>query len=521
MNKQRKKHIAKHKFFAMIFAILFLSANLYSANHVRKIEIGPLNRAIIHCTDIPDSFISSLSDDKTKITITLPNTTIAEEARKISGEGIIEDIYSQKQDTALNIMIILGGKRGYTATMLPYTKSILVESFNWEKLNKYEDDYRSGLLAYEKGIYPRARVDLENAMLGNIPDVGVFLGLIYLRAGELDKALESFITAKSSGTELTDVYAGLSQVYSMKGDTEKASHYRNLFKEKTGVPYFNYLDTSDSINLDIPLEDRYSLLAKNDLPEDESDTTTRKKADEEADSARIPLTAADSAKTAKSEELSEPSILIYVVVVGLLIAIVIISSYIRWRKKQLRNLRKTEKKDFEQKLTKAKGNIPPAGHVASKYQSAAKQSEKTRKAPSDKTRSQKTAEKKKKENYDAGKELKKLADRLKQQKNKSEYEDTEARKQDFDRENLKKSKINAKLELAMHLQKEQQKLKKKNIESMKETDIPTDVDKLSETAKKLGIEKGSIEANKALKKLASDKESISKLADKFSKKRKE
>lgn len=521
MNKQRKKNIALYKFFAMIFAVLFLCAKLYSANHVRKIEIGPLNRAIIQCTDIPDNFISSLSDDKTKITITLPDATIAEEARKVSGDGIIEDIYAQKQDTSLNIMIILGGKRGYTATMLPYTKSIIVESFNWEKLNKYEDDYRSGLLAFEKGIYPRARIDLENAMLGNIPDVGVFLGLIYLKAGELDKALESFITAKSSGTGLHDVYAGLSQVYSMKGDTEKASHYRNIFKEKTGVPYFTYLDTTDSINLNIPQEDRYSLLAKNDLPEDVKDTSLSSQEEKEADSAAAPMAAIDSVKTSESDDLSEPSLLIYIVIVGLLIAIVIISSYIRWRKKQLRNLRKTEKKDFDEKLKKAKGSIPPAGHVASKYQNAAKQSEKVRKPTTKKPKTGKIAEKKKKENYDAGKELEKLAERLKQEKSKSEYDDNKGSKEKIDQENLKKSKINAKLELAMHLQKEQQKLKKKNIESMKESEIPTDVDKLSETAKKLGIEKGSIEANKALKKLASDKESISRLADKFSKKRKE
>jgi hypothetical protein len=491
--------------------LLFISSNmLHSANHVKKIEINPLNRTTIYCTDIPLDFQSRLSDDKLKITITLPNSTIEDDARKVSGNGIITDVYAQKQDTSLDIMVMLKDKRGYTAAMLPYTKTIIVETFDWKKLSKDEDEYRSGLLAFEEKIYASAKVHFEKAIVGDIPDVGVYLGIVYLKAGDLNKAMESFITARSSGTKLPDVYAGLAQIYSMKGDNDKAKHYRELFKKETGQAYFPYLDIADSLKLEIPKDEQFSLLSESDLSENKDTADTDQKSLIK-DSLNKEIKA-DTTATKTNTELSEPSWLTYIVIAAALLFIVVLSSYIKWRKQQLKNAKPKSSNEFNRDLEKVKKTLAPTSHAAKKYQENA-QISKDPKPTAPKQKQQMP-----KENPDARKELEKLAKKLKQDQEKIEKDKLDENILEKNKDNIQnKSKINAKLELAMHLQKEQQKLKKKNIETLKESVKPSDIDKMSDIAKKLGIEKGMVEADKQLKKLTTDKDTINKLADKFKK----
>lgn len=497
-------------FLEMGIVFIVSSFFLMSANHVKKIEINPLNRTTIYCTDIPGDFKSELSEDKLKISITLPNSTIEDEARKVDGNGIITDVYAQKQDTALTIMIMLKDKRGYTAALLPYTKAIIIETFDWKKLSKEEDHYRSGLLAYEEGVFPSAKDHLEKAMLGNIPDVGVYLGIVYLKAGDLNKAMESLITARSSGTKLVDVYAGLAQIYSMKGDNDKAKHYRELFKKQTGLAYFPYLDIADSLKLDIPKEDQYSLLSQSDASNENNDTLESKS---EKENTSKPVIAQDSAITKPRDGFSEPSLFIYSVIAAILLLIVVLTSYLKWRKKQLKNTKQTKNNDFNQDLDKAKKSLPPTSHVAKKYKENAEIS----KSKAQKAISQKPKQVSTKEKPDPGKELEKIAKKLKQDQENNERVTLEDKIEKNTEDIKNNSKINAKLELAMHLQKEQQKLKRKNLETLKESVKPNDIEKLSDVAKKLGIEKGMVEADKQIRKLSSDKDSISKLADKFKK----
>jgi hypothetical protein len=506
---QQKKKIWYY-FFEMMILLIILSNALYSANHVKKIEINPLNRATVFCTDIPEDFKSRLSDDKLKITVTLPNSTIEDEARKVSGKGIITDVYAQKQDTSLDIMVMLKDKRGYTAAMLPYTKTIILETFDWKKLSKEEDEYRSGLLAYEGKIYAAAKAHFEKAIVGDIPDVGVYLGIVYLKAGDLNKAMESFITARSSGTKLPDVYAGLAQIYSMKGDNDKAKHYRELFKKETGQAYFPYLDIADSLKLEIPKDEQFSLLSESDLSENKDTAVPDQKSIIKDSLNKEAKT--DTTATKPTTELSEPSWLTYILIAAALLLFVVLSSYIKWRKQQLKNAKPKKNDEFNQDLEKVKKTLAPTSHAAKKYQ----ENDQISKDKKPATPKQKQAAPK--ENPDAGKELEKLAKKLKQEQEKNERDKLDENiieKNTVEKQN--KSKINAKLELAMHLQKEQQKLKKKNIETLKESVKPSDIDKMSDIAKKLGIEKGMVEADKQLKKLTTDKDTISKLADKFKK----
>jgi hypothetical protein len=72
------------------------------------------------------------------------------------------------------------------------------------------------------------------------------------------------------------------------------------------------------------------------------------------------------------------------------------------------------------------------------------------------------------------------------------------------------------VKLAMHLQDEQKKIKKEQFDKIQEFDIPTNVDELSEIAKKMGVEKGSLEAKRDISQLENNEEKLSKLADKFS-----
>ncbi len=72
-----------------------------------------------------------------------------------------------------------------------------------------------------------------------------------------------------------------------------------------------------------------------------------------------------------------------------------------------------------------------------------------------------------------------------------------------------------KVELALHLQQEQQKLKNKAISELNRQSIPSDQSKLNETAKKLGIEKASLNTKKMLDSIEDDKNHLNQLANKF------
>ena len=76
----------------------------------------------------------------------------------------------------------------------------------------------------------------------------------------------------------------------------------------------------------------------------------------------------------------------------------------------------------------------------------------------------------------------------------------------------------AKVELALHLQQEQNKLKRKSLENIDEKMLLANPKKLTETAKKLGIDIGMLETKQSIEKIKQSKDQLDELGKKFKEK---
>lgn len=529
----------KYIFSKSLKLILFLIVSSFTINAqviVQRIDISPANRAIIYCNELPKKYSTELTPDKKKITIHISNASVDDKARQTSGTGIMENVYVQSANKNLDIYIILKDKRGYTIAPLPYSQALIVEVFEWNKLSSAEDNYRSGLLGMEDGVNKSAKRYLENAVRAGDANAAAFLGIIQLGEGKANSAIENFHLALKGKTNINDVYAALSQVLYANNNQEKSKYYAEIFQKKTGLktfPVINIPKNQDEIASSEPVA-LMELLNDPILSDSilgKSDSAGISKAKDSASKSgqfdNLFKSSKDSAQAAKEGyDKSIPSlvpewfskILVFIGLFVIIMTIIIAYAYMKWRKAQAMKI--IEKSSFRNDLRKASDNIAPKP-----VQSEAIKAYKKSGAIIDKTigNESKTEDIKL---YDNSKEMniekdEAVHDKLDQDKLfaiLSKVSENKIPENEENHEAIAEEKpkpVSAKLELAMHLRDEQRKIKEQSIESLKSTKIPSDIKKLEEVAKKLGIEKGSIETRKALERLESDKNQLSEIEKKF------
>lgn len=498
---------------------------LQAAVVIQRIENNPLNRLTIYLSELPAGFASSLSDDKQKITIKLTGVDVADQARKLQGQGIVQEVYVQKNKEEVEISILLKDKRGYNAVFLPYSRAIMVEVFDWNKLSTAEDNYHSGLLSIEQGVIASSKKLLSLSAKGGFANAGVFLGIQLMMEGNTSTALDKLLQAEKQGANIPDLYAALFQLYNLAGNHETAEYYRKKFYQKSGLNYIAELKLSNTPVSDSNQTEDYSLLQHLNEPL-MGDSARKQKEGATANNEND----AFNSKFVESDSASSKGILsdlppwagdavkyggIFLVLIGLLL----FSSYLKWRKRQVEFIREqykqaekpANKQVFKEKLATAKKSIvPPPSQVTNAYKKAAAAvkpaaaKKETAKKP-ELPRPNATSEKK----IDYPEEtieqsFERIANELMQHK---EYSKTE----NFEDE-TPQMKLNPKMELALHLQKEQQRLKETK---SGKTELPNDSKKLNEVAKKLGIQQDLAQTKMNFSELAKDKNSINKLAEKF------
>ncbi len=520
----------KIKIIILIAAILVLPLRSFGQLRVVRTKIDPLNRAMIYFSDIPSGFQSYLSEDKKKVNVKINNAGVVDSARITRGGGIIEDVYVQTKEDDLEINIVMKDKRGYTAVPLPYSRSLMIDVFKWDALSAAEDSYRVGLLAIEDGIRQVAKKQLVRAVKEGSADAAAMLGILLIREGELDDALDNLTFAVNNGTQIPDAYAGLSQIYSIKNDTENANKYSQKFAEMTGIKSFPKIKISPIADDDTLRSEAYSHVARlNDPFSGDSIhalTGDSMSFDLAADSPAADTARADSALL-PIESTAKPwyfTVMTYIIMAGVALAAIVLLLYFRWRKNEMNKIAKkpARSEKFRKSLESAKANASTGAKRASETYKKSERIHGGRPEPQPEPE-----EEEPKLSRPSPEELKKLEqkeleDMLSQIRSKIDTSDEEPEdieeSEDSDEESEKSLGYSPKIELAMHLRNEQQKLKKQNLSSLDREELPTDVGKLSDIARKLGIEKGSLETRKAMENLKDDKELIEKLKSKFSKK---
>jgi hypothetical protein len=524
------------KYLILILLMIILIPDISAQTIVQRIDVSQPNRAIIYCNEMPKKYTTELTADKKKITIHLNNASVDEKARQISGLGIMENVYVQSTNKNLDIYIILKDKRGFTVAPLPYSQALIVEVFEWNKLSSAEDNYRSGLLGMEDGVNKSARRYLESAVRAGDVNAAVFLGMIQLGEGKTNAAVENFHLALKGKTTINDVYAALSQVLYANNNQDKSKYYAEIFQKKTGLktfPVINIPKNQDEITPSEPvaLMELLNDPILNDSSLNLTDTTGKIKSNDSlAKSGQFDnlfKNSKDSASAAKEGyDKTIPSlvpewfskILVFIGIFVILMTIIIAYAYMKWRKTQAEKI--IQKSTFGNDLRRASDRITPKP-----VQSEAIKAYKKSGAILDKTIGNETTKEETKpiENL-KDKNIKTddtTQDKLDQDKLfaiLSKVSENKVVETDDNRNIIIEEKpkpVSAKLELAMHLREEQRKVKEQSIESLKTTKIPTDIKKLGEVAKSLGIEKGSIETRKALERFESDKNQLSEIEKKF------
>ena len=519
---------------AAIMLILFIPGLLFSQTTVRKIDVSK-SSAVLYFTILPKEYDTKLSEDKKKITIDIPTGSISEDARSVSGKGKIESIYGKNEAGKAVVNIMLKKSAGFTAAPLPYSKAVKVDIFSWDELTPAEDNYHSGLLALEDNIEKAAEKYFSDAADAGHEDAAAFLGIMYLSMGESNNAVKYLHKAIKGKTGIYDTYAAASQLLEMKDYEKQAKIFADHFREKTGIesfPDIAVIESDEELADPWPLLElaesgdfRDSLASDEELAQtDTSDERFGRLFDEGADT-----TIAETGRNGMDMPSLVPewlsNFVLYTAIIILVMIFVLGMAYVKWRKKRQEELlKKSKKKGFEKDLKSAQKQLKPqAKHPgAAAYEKSQKEvlkdDNKNEKKEPPKSEDEITRKLKDKDLTSSEQEklyqiLSKIEENKLQETKKQEK--TETAPDEEKKEDKKKASMPGKLQLAMHLQEEQRKLKNKNIESLKEKGLPVDADKLSEIAKKLGIEKGGLEVKKALSQIEKDKKAMSELEKKF------
>ncbi len=186
-------------------------------------------------------YSSVLSDDKQRLTLTIKNAGIKTEQREVnSARGMIESAIMQRIGRDVVINVYFRQSAGYTAVLLPYSRSLSIDVFQWTKLSSSEDQYRSGLIALQNNVMSVAKDLIFAAAQAKHPDATAFAGFVSAREGNFVDAKDFFLKALERKSAIGDIYGGLAQVSRIESNELKAREYENQFVQRMGrPPYFD------------------------------------------------------------------------------------------------------------------------------------------------------------------------------------------------------------------------------------------------------------------------------------------
>lgn len=462
-----------------------------SVSTLNRINVRPLNRAIIYFDVLPDAYSSKLSDDKRTIYIELPKIEVVDSCRQIVSGGIIKSVQVQTLKEKALITLMLKERRGYNAVILPYSKAIMVEVFNWNELTQADDKFRTSLLAYEDGIFSEALNDLLNVAKLKHANASVFAGMILLKNGQIQSAINLLKTATELNSDINDRYAALYHAYMILDNRIEAEKYLDEFKKNSGVAAPGIWEINLSTDVDSSLIALTDSL-RNSFTASVANLDTFNSEIEFPDEVTV-----DTLTTSQSNEFSMNSYLFELIaLISIAIFVSLLYFYLKWKNTRQKAISKQKSDAFAESLKTAEVKGKP-----SKVTDLYKQNEQTK--------PEKTSNIKNEENKEIIKGVEQIL---------KDAEDKKFQKTKVDKDKTlqnPKPKGNPKVELAMHLIEEQRKIKSSVLSNIKTDEMPHDPEKLSEYAKKLGIERGGLETKQAIERLLSDEDYFKTISKKF------
>lgn len=348
----------------IIIIIFALSYSMSFSNELLDI-VNINNNTILIRFNERVNYSTSLSEDKKNISISLRNTkNLTSKNIFKNNTELIKETFITNKDGGLILSIILKKSSGFNAFQLPYSNSIVIDVFDWNKITEIEDKYRSGLFAFESSLYKQS-IDLFSQSKDKLISARSMLGLVYLLEDSLELAFQELTIASRNNTYIPDVYAALAQIYSEKGSITKSEYFENKFKTSLSIKDSNFqypklIFTKSNID-SLVIDEVIDSLDVSSINKDENDRFSNL-FDQDGERSKTELIQKSNLENEDSF-LSLKNYLKYLIIVLLLLILFIISLYLKWRKNRIQIQNKEASKSFEEELNKLSSEVKKEGGI--------------------------------------------------------------------------------------------------------------------------------------------------------------
>lgn len=208
-------------------ALLLVGAGALRATDIREFRWNGSDLMIRFSDDVTHQVDLAASDSGTVI-IRLGGRALGSAesavARSLPGPNGMQAVITPVKETEVRLTIRSAGSIGYATLWRPYSHTLIVHTFGWDRLDYPKEQYYKGLLALEQGLIDAGNEMLEVARSTGDGRAASVLGVLYARAGNFKRAAP-YLNAPVDA----DDYAALAEVQAHNGDEAGAAHSRERF----------------------------------------------------------------------------------------------------------------------------------------------------------------------------------------------------------------------------------------------------------------------------------------------------
>lgn len=170
------------------------------------------------------------ASDSSQLVIRIGNARLPRSADQggisLPGPRSREAILTQSGPDELRLTVRAPSRLGYASIWRPYSNTLVVHTFNWDRLEYAQEEYYKGLLAFEQGLEAQGLEILRIAYATGDPRAASVLGVYHARRGE--NALASQYLSKPL---TADDYAALAAMQLKGGDSTGAARNQDASRE--------------------------------------------------------------------------------------------------------------------------------------------------------------------------------------------------------------------------------------------------------------------------------------------------
>lgn len=291
-----------------------------------------------------------LSAPPEQVRIEILNTRPTEVTREISfpiGSAFASLFIRNKAGSALAILERSTTRHGHVIAALPYSDALYIRAVEWDSPTDCLIGW--GIAAWGTEQYASALRFWRTALARGVSDAAVWLGIAAAVQQQYSQTLDYLEPLSRRTDVIPDVHAALAAAYRARGDNERSMYHEKLFTQQIGRPPASLAPLaipSDQSENNIPT--LLEVFEQHELPQDTQRLTVPSPVSSSPQaSADTDLfaqlrqfqnrTAHDSA-TSTSETSSaqnSPTILLTIGGAILLFGLLLLRSYLRWRKQHI------------------------------------------------------------------------------------------------------------------------------------------------------------------------------------------